>query len=200
MALPFFDGGTKKKRDQILAIDLGSRTTKAVHLQRRGSGFALCRYALLDAPIFEKSLSLELLAEHLRQINQTLQAKTRAVALTVGINDAIVRHVELPRIPMEDMRLVLRHNSRNYLQQDLSNYVFDCHVVPPRNDARPPEPAKGPGGQPKQKVLVAGAKKQLVDDYVEGAKSAGLTAESILPGLIGPVNAFEMAQPEIFAK
>ena len=35
MALPFFSSGTKK-RDQIVAIDLGGRTTKAVHLQRDG--------------------------------------------------------------------------------------------------------------------------------------------------------------------
>ena len=51
----------------------------------------------------------------------------------------------------------------------------------------------------KQKVLVAGGKQQLVDDYVEGAKSAGLLADCILPGLIGPVNAFEMALPDVFA-
>jgi len=51
MALPFFDSRAKKQRDRMLAVDLGSRTTKAVHVQRRGRGFALCGYALLDAPI-----------------------------------------------------------------------------------------------------------------------------------------------------
>lgn len=200
MALPFFDGGSRKGRDQMLAVDLGSRTTKAVHLQRRGEGFALCRYAVLDAPIFEKTLSADLLAEHLRAVSQALDARTKAVALSVGINDALVRHVEMPLIPVEDMRLVLKHNSRGYLQQDLSNYVFDCHLMPPRTDAKPVEPAKGPASQQKQKVLVAGVKKQLVDDYLHGAQAAGLTAECIVPGLIGPVNAFELAMPEIFAK
>ena len=199
MALPFFDSGTRKKVDQILAVDLGSRTTKAVHLQRRGGGFALCRYALLDAPIFEKSLSLDLLTEHLKQVNQALEAKTRLVSLTVGINDAIVRQIELPRIPVEEMRMVLRLNSRNYLQQDLSNYIFDCSVVQPRSD-KPADTAKTAGGPAKQKVLVAGAKKQLVDDYVEGAKGAGLVPEAVVPGLVGPVNAFELAQPDLFAK
>jgi type IV pilus assembly protein PilM len=200
MALPFFDSGSRKGRDQMLAVDLGSRTTKAVHLQRRGEGFALCRYAVLDAPIFEKTLSADLLAEHLRAVSQALDAKTKAVALTVGVNDALVRHVEMPLIPVEDMRLVLKHNSRGYLQQDLSNYVFDCHIMAPRTDSKPAEPAKGPASQQKQKVHVAGAKKQLVDDYLQGARDAGLTAEFIVPGLIGPVNAFELAMPEVFAK
>jgi len=184
----------------MLAVDLGSRITKAVHLQRRGEGFALCAFALLDAPIFDKTLSAELLTEHLQAVSQALQAKTKAVALTVGVNDALVRHVDMPRIPVDEMRLMLKHNSRNYLQQDLSNYVFDCHITPPRNELKPMEPAKVTAAQPKQNTLVVGAKKQLVDDYVAGARSAGLTAEFIMPGLVGPVNAFEMAMPEVFAQ
>ena len=197
MALPFFDGGTKKKLDQILAVDLGSRTTKAVHLQRRGGGFVLSRYALVDAPIFDKVLSVEILTEHLKQVSQALEAKTRSVALSVGVNDAIVRQIELPRIPVEEMRMVLRLNSRNYLQQDLPNYIFDCNIVE-RSAAKPD--AKPATGVTKQKVLVAGAKRQLVEDFIEGAKSAGLSPEAIIPGLIGPVNAFELALPEVFAK
>jgi type IV pilus assembly protein PilM len=194
MALPFIASGTSRKRDQMLAVDLGSRTTKAVHLQRRGDTFALCRFAVLDAPIFDKSLSAEMLGEHLRAVAQTLDAKTRLVALTTNVNDAFVRHVEMPRMPVDDMRLVLKHNSRNYLQQDLANYIFDCHSLPSTG-----ADAGKPGAAAKQKVLVTGGKKQLVDDYVEGAKAAGLVADFIVPGLIGPVNAFEMAQPDAYA-
>jgi type IV pilus assembly protein PilM len=38
-----------------------------------------------------------------------------------------------------------------------------------------------------------------VEDYVNGARTAGLVADHIVPGLVGPVNAFEMALPEVFA-
>ena len=113
----------------MLAVDLGGRTTKAVHVQRRGQGFALCGYALLDAPIFDKTLSADLLTEHLKAVAQALEAKTKAVTLTLGVNDALVRHTEMPRLPADDMRLVLKHSSRTYLQQDLANHVFDCHVL-----------------------------------------------------------------------
>lgn len=191
MALPLIVGGARRKRDQMLAVDLGSRTTKAVHLQRQGEALVLNRFAVLDAPIFEKSLSAELLGEHLRAVVQAMELKTRLVALTTNVNEALVRHVEMPRMPIEDMRLILKHNSRNYLQQDLSGYLFDCHFLPPGSD-----PAKT---AQKQKVLVAGGKKQLVDDYLAGARTAGLVADHIVPGLVGPVNAFEMAMPDAFA-
>jgi type IV pilus assembly protein PilM len=195
MALPVIVSGSRKKRDQILAVDLGSRTTKAVHLQRRGDTFVLARYLLLDSPIFDKAMSPEMLTEHLRGVGQSLEAKTRLVSLTTNVNDALVRHVELPRMPLDDMRLILKHNSRNYLQQDLANHVFDCHLLPSgATDAN-----RAAGTVPKQKVLVAGGKQQMIDDYVEGARNAGLVADAIVPGLIGPVNAFEMAQPEAFS-
>lgn len=195
MALPFFASGPSRKRDQMLAVDLGSRTTKAIHLQRRADTFILCRFAVLDAPIFDKTMSQEMLAEHLRAVSLALDAKTRLVALTTNVNDTLVRHVEMPRMPIDDMRLVLKHNSRNYLQQDLTNYVFDCHSLPVGSS----DAGKAGGAVPKQKVLVAGGKKQLIDDYIEGAKAAGLVADFIVPGLIGPVNAFEMALPDAYA-
>ena len=195
MALPFFEGGARRKRDQVIAVDLGSRTSKAVHVQRRGQGYALCGYTLQDAPIFDKTLSPELLAEHLKTVASALGSKAKMVALTVGVSDAVVRPVDMPCIPADDLRLVLKHNSRSYLQQDLSSYVFDCHILPTEGGAK----AEGKGGaNAKQKVLVAGVRRQLVDDYVAGARSAGLVPDHIVPGLIGPVNAFERAMPEVF--
>jgi type IV pilus assembly protein PilM len=199
MALPFFPSGTRKKRDQILAVDLGSRITKAVHLQRRGENFALCGFALLDAPIFDKSLSAEMLTEHLKAVAQALDAKTKLVALTVGVNDALVRHVELPPMPADEMRMVLKLNSRAYLQQDLPNYVFDCDTGGVRAPAKNGSPKNAANGH-KQKILMAGSKKQLVDDFVAGTKAAGLTPDYIVPGVVAPVNAFELALPEVFAK
>src|ERR1700690_2255026 len=95
IGLPFLNGVAGKKRNQMISVDLGGRTTKAVLLERRGEIFALTRYALLDAPIFEKTLSPELLTEHLKAVCEALEAKTKFVPLSIGVNDAIVRSVEL---------------------------------------------------------------------------------------------------------
>lgn len=180
----------------MLAVDLGGRITKAVHLQRRGEEFTLSRYALMDAPIYEKTLPVELLSEHLKALNTAFGGKCKYLALTVGVNDAVVRHIELPPMPPDDMRMVLKNNSRVYLQQDMTGYVFDCHV--PHNSAPVADAKKG--APAKQKVLIAGAKKQLVDDYILAGRNAGLTVDHILPGVFGPVNAFEKSLPEVAAK
>jgi type IV pilus assembly protein PilM len=183
----------------MLVVDMGSRTTKAVVIERRGETLALTRYALLDAPIFEKKISSELLAGHLRDIVQKMDAKTKAVTLAVGLDDAIVKQIELPQIPVDDMRLVLKNNSKAYLQQDLPNYVFDCHIYPPKLSAKPDAAAKMPA-VPKLKVLVGGAKQELLNTYHSAILEAGLIADHVVPGLVGPLNAFEVSFPDAFAK
>src|SRR5882757_6340142 len=150
MALPFLNGATK--RDQLISIDLGGRTTKAVHLQRKGDGFVLSRYALLDAPIYEKNLSADLLGEHLKNVVQALDAKTKLVTLAVGVNDSLVRHADLPLMPVGDMRQILKNNTKNYLQQDLPGHIFDCFIIPPRELGKGMDKAKLLAGSPKQKV------------------------------------------------
>jgi type IV pilus assembly protein PilM len=204
MALPFWNGAAKK-RDQLLSIDLGGRTTKAVHLQRKGQGYVLSSYTMLDAPIYEKNLSADLLSEHLKAVCEALNPKTRSVSLAVGVSDSIVRHAEMPQMPVGDMRQILKNNTKNYLQQDLPGYAFDCFIIPPRIDAvangkdKPIEKPKL-AGNPKCKVLVAGARKQLIDEMQNAVRTTGFVAEQIVPGLLGPVNAFELAMPEVFAK
>lgn len=192
--LPFTNGISRKKRTQMIAVDLGSRTTKAVLLEKRGEILALTRYALLDAPIFEKKISVELLADHLRAVAEALGGTTKFITMAVGLDDAIVRQIEMPPIPVDEMRSILKVNHKNYLQQDLPGHVFDCYVIPPRAGDPPA------GTAPKFKVLAAAAKQQLVADFINAAALAGLTADSLVPGLVGPINTFELALPEIYAK
>lgn len=198
MALPFLNSSAK--RDSIISVDLGGRTTKAVHLQKKADKYTMTSYALLDAPIYEKALSPEMLSEHLKAVAIALDTKTRLTTLVVGVTDSIVRHAELPSMPIGDMRQVLKMNSKNYLQQDLSSHVFDCFITPPRPSANQPAPPKNGSPMQKQRVLVGGAKRQFVTDLQSAIKSAGLTANSVVPSLLGPVNAFEMAMPEVFAR
>lgn len=191
------ESGSAKKRTHLVAIDMGMRTTKAVWLQRHGEGFELIRYTIQDAPIHEKSLSTELVAEHLKNVIEALGAKTKQVILVVGVNDCLLRHAEVPLVPIDDMRLMLKFNTKTYLQQDLPDHVFDCHILPPRAGTKPAEAAKT---SPKCRVLVGGAKKQFLDNLQLATKDAGLIADQVTPSLMATANAFEVAQPEVFTK
>lgn len=194
--LPFLSGASRKKRAQVISVDLGSRTTKAVLLERHGADFSLTRYALLDAPIYDKKISAEQLADHLHSVADALGNSTKYISVAVGLGDAVVRQIELPPLPLDEMRSILKMNHKNYLQQDLPNHTFDCYIIPPR--ALAPD-AKSPASS-KLKVLAAAAKKQLISDFMQATATAGLVADAMVPSLVGPINAFESALPEIYAK
>jgi type IV pilus assembly protein PilM len=197
MALPFFNTALKvaKGPDQLLSIDLGGRMTKAVRLQRKGNGFILSGFTLVDAPVYEKTLSVEMLSEHLKTVWQAFEPKGKQVSIAVGVNDSIVRTAEMPAMPVDDMRQILKINAKTYLQQELPDYVFDCAMVATKKPAAPAE-KKAPGA--KAKVLVAGAKRRYVDDVQMAVRNATLVADHIIPSLVGPPNAFEVAMPELF--
>lgn len=195
MALPFLVPGDQKKPGQIIAIDLGSRTTKAVLCEAKGGNFSLSRYALVDAPIYDSTvMSMALLGEHLKELVRRLETRTKAVALAVGTAESLVRQVEMPKMPGDAVRQVLKNNSRNYFQADLSEHVFDYQVT----YQAVPEQNRKPDAGPFQRLLVAGARARFVSDLAATGRAAGLNIAHIIPGLVCPVNAFELVHPEDF--
>lgn len=192
--LPFVN--KPKKRNQILAIDLGSRATKAVLLDRWQEGYALSRYVIADAPIYEKGIPQGLLTEHLRSVVEAIGPKTRQVTIAVGAEDSILRSTEMPLLPLNDMRQMLKFNAKNYLQQDLRDYIFDCYIVPPKN-INPQEAGKA---ATKYKVWVGGARREWLSNLEGAVKAAGLQADQVTLTVLGPINALELAEPEVFAK
>jgi type IV pilus assembly protein PilM len=196
MALAFFQSASRR-RDQVVAVDLGTRCSKAVWMQARSDGYALLRYAFLDAPVADKEPSANLLAEHLRALLEALEARTRLVSLALGVQDAVVRYAELPQMPLPDMRQVLKTSSKIYLQQELNGYVFDCWPVNGKAEQGPSEKSRT-AGLPKQRVLVAGARQSWVETLYEAVKQAGCQASHMLPGLLAPINALERACPELY--
>ncbi|HZM05885.1 MAG TPA: pilus assembly protein PilM [Candidatus Saccharimonadales bacterium] len=193
MTIPFLNRG---KSDQILAIDLGTRTTKAVLMERRDNGLSLSRFVVQDAPIYDKALPQGLLTEHLNNIVEAIQPRTKQVTIAIGASDSLLRSTELPLLPLTEMRQMLRFNSKNYLQQDLRDYIFDCYIVPPRQ--RSAEVAKP--GMAKYKVWVGGTRRETLLTLESAVKEAGLIPDQVTLTILGPINALEMAQPEVFNK
>ena len=195
MALPLL-GSKARKRDQIIAIDLGAHSTKAIQVQRRGEQFSLSGYVVQDAPSREAAAVPDQLGAHLEKIVQALGGRGKQVAFALGATDAFVRPAEMPLVPASEMRALLKFNTKTYLQQDLPDHVFDCYILPVPAGTKPEPTRSGQRGR----VLVAGARKQLLDDLQAAARAAGLMPEAVLPGLIRPAHAFESAHPDVYAK
>jgi type IV pilus assembly protein PilM len=197
MPLPLLSKRNKRS-DEIIAIDLGGRHTKAVHIQNKGGRFNLVAYTIQDSPNEQSSFSVDVLAEHLKSVSKALGDRTKNITVALGAAETVVRRCEMPAMPISDMRQLLKFNAKSYLQQELTDHVFDCSAIVPRAEATK-EGAK-PSHSSKLKVMVGGARRQLVEDVHTAIKQAGMTPAEVTPGLIGPVNAFELTAPEVFSK
>jgi type IV pilus assembly protein PilM len=199
MPLPFFNPRAKR-RDEVIAIDLGGRHTKAVHVQNKGDRMSLVSYTIQDSPSEQSAWSVEVMAEHIKSVSRALGDGTKSVVVSLGVSDSLVRRAEMPPMPLDDMRQLLKFNTKNYLQQDLPDHVFDCSAIVARGtDAKPGGEASKPAPGQKQQLLVGAGKRKLVEDVAAAVRGAGLTPAQVVPGLVGPVNAFELSEPEAFA-
>jgi Tfp pilus assembly PilM family ATPase len=172
--------------DQIVAIDLSTPVTKAVHVRRNENGLALLmeNYCLQKAPFEEQGRSVKQLAEHLKSVHQALKTKTRDIVLIVGMEDSTLRHVESPLMERNEMRHALTLNARQFFREDMPDCVFDCFTPPlKKGDANA---AARPGKHP---VLVSIVKQELPRELNSAAKLAGLNLIRIVPAQIGLANA-----------
>ena len=176
-----------KQGGTVVVIELDERTTKAVLLAWSDEGFKLLNYVFLPSPISESGGATELLADHLRKVTQTLGSRGKHVILSISGGDSLLRHIELPTVPVGDMRRILRLNSVAYLKQDLSDHVFDCFVL---SDPGPEKECIPKALGSKSKVLIGGTSHQHLKHLLEAVQEAGLIADQITLSQLGSVNAF----------
>lgn len=181
-----------QKQEEVVAIDVGTRMTKAVHIRRKGSEYVLVNYALVETPVAEKGLAPETLAELFRKVAQSLGTNCRRVALTAGPSGVVLTHAELAPMPSSDLRKMVKLSPKTYLQQDLPDFLFDCFLrqVPGQSDTTTLLKKK------KIRTLVGGVRRRVVEDLLEAARQAGLAVESISVGPVGLTNAYRMLRED----
>ena len=180
-------GILKRQNDQVVVIELGEAITKGVLLGWSNHEFKLLNYVFSPAPTSQSGGSTKALADHLREVTKTLGSPLKHIILSISGGDSLLRYIELPTVPIGDMRKILRMNSVAYLKQDLSDYVFDCFALP--NSCTDKEAVRKSLGS-KSKVLIGGTSQQHLKHLLEAVQEAGLIADQITLGQLGPVNAF----------
>ena len=182
--------------NQILAIVLGTWTTKVVHLEYRDEAFHLLNYLLQETPPQQSGSSPEALAQHLGHIREAIGTKVKEAVFVIGMTDCMVRLVDLPRLERSDLRRILKGNSKNYFQQDLSDYLFDCSILP----AAPKTNEESGGSKKNCRVLAVGAKQQFIASLKAAAAQAGFTPIQITLSQVSLINAAAIAMPAVLEK
>ena len=194
MALPFF-GNKAKRRDNIVAIDLGSRKTKAVYIEKKAEVFSLVNYAILDAPNQTGASSKESAIEHFKQISKEIACPSKYLSIALSCTDSFIKLAEANYMDINDLRQLIARAPTKYLQTDYPDHLFDCSYILQSMPANPE-----PGKPVTCKAIVAGGKQKTVYDLMEIAKAAGYNVQHVVPNLVCTPNILEMAAAESFQK
>src|SRR5688572_20269135 len=179
------------KARSLVVIDLSERTTRATLLQWTGEDFAVKDYSFLEAPGLLGNMTRAELASHLRTVAGSLNTKSRNTILVLGMQDVLVRWLELPKSHNTEFREMVKLNTTKYFQQEASQLVIDCFPVTGKfgdlvtigKDAH---------------VVAVGAKQELFRVLLGAARDAGLHLMGVTSTQASIANAVRFGQPESF--
>jgi type IV pilus assembly protein PilM len=181
---------------RVIGIELGGLTSRAVHLERDGDQLKVLKFSVRESPLKQENLTPAVLAEHFQRLAKDLQAHTKDIIVSLGMEEAILQRVQMPRTSNEELRQILKLSGSKYFPQDITNHVFDVAIVQRTNSGIPQPPSM----RSQAEVLVAGARRDLVDLVKKAAKLAGLRLMEVSLTMIGLADALRVATPELLTQ
>jgi type IV pilus assembly protein PilM len=189
----------------LVGIDIGNHSLKAVRLQRKGNQYALARVATVPTNRSPQDQALPTetaITSQIKEVVNVVKTSGASYHFTTNSPAGAVRYVELPNMPLEDVRAALKLNSATYLRQNFENYTFDaCPLDTEASNALTVHKSKNVASSTthgKIKILVSGISTSEVVLYFHSARAVGVKPLSLQLVPISLLNAFEAAYPDIF--
>jgi type IV pilus assembly protein PilM len=155
------------KKDNLVGLDIGSRSLKAAEIIESKRGRELKRFGMTDIPhgaIEDGTINdPEAVAESIRQLFKGHSIKERNVAISIGGYSVIVKKIAVQTMDEEQLHETIHFEAEQYIPFDISEVNLDFQILGP-NETNPNQ----------MNVFLVAAKKEMVDDYYNLANLAGL--------------------------
>ena len=179
MQLPF------GKSNSLIGLDIGSASVKAVRLSNHARGIELHHVGIAHLPpeaiVQGAFLNSSAIVEAIREAVDGASAKTKNVAVALSGHSLIVKKISLPAMTRDELEESIRWEAEQYIPFDINEVNLDFQIL-------------NAGEAEKQMdVLLVAAKKDLIDDYVNVVREAGLHPAVLDVEAFAVENAFEVS-------
>jgi type IV pilus assembly protein PilM len=170
----------------VVGLDVGSSSIKAVELSKKSKGknFDLTHLGVAQVPaeaiVQGAFLNSSAITEAIQEAIENAKIKTKNVAAAVCGHSVIVKKVSLPQMTRDELDEQIRWEAEQYIPFDVNEVNLDFQIL---------ETSDGEG---QMDVLLVAAKKDLIDDYVQVIREAGLTPVAVDVAGFAIENAFEV--------
>ena len=155
------------KKDNLVGLDIGSRSLKAAEILESKRGRELKRFGITEIPhgaIEDGAINdPESLAESIRQLFKAYNIKERNVAISIGGYAVIVKKIAVQTMDEAQLQETIHFEAEQYIPFDISDVNLDFQILG-ENETNPNQ----------MNVFLVAAKKEMVDDYVNLVNLAGL--------------------------
>jgi len=156
-----------------VGLDIGTSSVKLIQLQKTGSESKIIRFGV--APIKNRNKE-EAINKVLAENNIT----TKNVNTSVSGQGVILRYAQLPKMSLEDLRTSVILESDKYIPFPAEEVNIDCYII------------KELPQDKKMLVLVAAAKKDLIEQRISLLEKIGLVPDVISIDSVALANVFNV--------
>ena len=155
------------KKDNLVGLDIGSRTIKAAEITDKGAGRSLRRFGMADISpglIEDGAISEpEEVAEAIRGLYKSYGIREKNVALSIGGYSVIVKKINVQTMAEEQLQETINFEAEQYIPFDINDVNLDFQILGP-NENNPNQ----------MNVFLVAAKKEMINDYINLVTLAGL--------------------------
>ncbi|MEA3280886.1 MAG: type IV pilus assembly protein PilM [Thermodesulfobacteriota bacterium] len=155
------------KTSHLVGLDIGSRTLKAAEIIETKEGRSLKSFGMLDitSGAIEDSVikDADIVADSLRQLFKKNNIKMQNVAISIGGYSVIVKKISVQTMTDDQLQEAINFEAEQYIPFDISDVNIDYQILG--------ENANNPN---QMDVLLVAAKKDMINDYVNLVRMAGL--------------------------
>ncbi len=162
----------------VVGLDVGSYSVKAVALQPNRDRLTLQGYA-------QARIGTQEPAEVIRKVIDQLGFKPRRIVTSVSGRSVIVRQVETPRLPQDELKAHIAYEADKYIPFGSDEVIIDCQPLPERGEAKAAN----------MQVLLVAVRRGFIEDHISVLKAAGIAPEIIDVDVFALSNAYELLGP-----
>lgn len=158
------------KKQQVVGLDIGSRAIKLVQIKELKGKYILQKFGIkplepeviVDGTVMDAGRVIDAIKELIHEQG----VRNKNVALSVSGHAVIVKKINLPQTPDDQMEAKVKEAAEQYIPFDINEVNLDWFILNPAETTE--------DGQTQMAVLLVAAKKDKVNELTEIARGAGL--------------------------
>lgn len=165
----------KDKPSINIGLDIGTSSIKAVVCKLEKDKVELISFSI-------KPLDKDYISDSINRTLKDLNIETKSVNISIGGQGVVTRSAKFPRMSLSDVKNAIGFEAEKHIPFPLNEVYLDCYILKQLPDEN------------KMLVLVAAAKKELIQQRLSVLKPLSLTANVIDIDSIALVNLVNMIE------